>query len=114
MLDIDHDRRADIRISLTRPCKVFEARSCKYVAGMTCNVSPEGMLLRLSRPLAAERGDLVYVAVAQKRQRGLLRSADMIEARVVRSLGIGGGETVVALAFTDPAQETNLPIRRAA
>ena len=36
------------------------------------------------RPLAAEPGDIVYVAVAQKRQRRLMRSADMLEARVVR------------------------------
>jgi hypothetical protein len=114
MLDIDHDRRTDPRISLTRPCKVFEARSRKYVAGMTCNVSTDGMLVRLSRPLGAEPGDLVYVAVARRRQCGLMRSADMLEARVVRSVGIGGGESVVAVVFTDAGQETSLPVRRAA
>ena len=114
MLDIDHDRRAEPRVSLTRPCKVFDARSRKYVVGTTCNVSPDGMLMRLSRPLGAEHGDLLYVAVAQKRQCALLRSGDMLEARVVRTVPIGSGESAVAVVFSDPAQETNLPVRRAA
>ena len=114
MLDLDHDRRREPRVSLTRPCKVFESRSRKYSAGTTCNVSHDGMLVRLARPASVEPGDLVYVAVARKRQCPLLRSADMLEARVVRAVWIGSGECTVAVALTDPWQEAHLPVPRAA
>jgi hypothetical protein len=114
MIDIECDRRSSPRIALSRPCKVFEPRSQKYVAGRTCNLSEGGMLIRLDRRLNVEPGDHVYLGVAQKRRQQLIRSADMIEATVVRALGIGGGEFTLALRFNAPAQELHLPFRRAA
>jgi hypothetical protein len=115
MLTIDHERREGVRISLTRPCKVFEPRSSKYIAGSTCNASPSGLLLRLHRSMALEVGDRLYVAIPPRRRSVLLRSAEMIEVEVVRTLPITSGETAIAVTFVDPAQETYLPVvRRAA
>lgn len=117
MIEIDHDRRQSPRITLRRPCKVFNPRSGRYASGSTCDVSTGGMLLRLERAIHVDVGDRLYVGVAQKRRQALLRSSEMIEAEVVRMLagapGAPGG-TMVALRFTDPAQEILLPFRNAA
>ena len=114
LIESDHDRRDTPRISLTRPCKLYEPRSCKYIAGSTCNIGPGGMLLRLDRAIALEEDDSVYVAVAQKRRQRLLRSEDMIEAKVTRTVAITSGETAVAVRFTNPSQVIDLPVRIAA
>jgi hypothetical protein len=120
MIEIDHDRRQSPRIALRRPCKVFNPRSGRYASGSTCDVSTGGMLLRLDQPVHIEVGDRLYVGVAQKRRQALLRSSEMIEAEVVRMLAGAPGTpgapagAMVALRFTDPAQEILLPIRQAA
>ena len=113
MLDLEKDRRECPRISWTRPCKAFEPRSRKYIAGTTCNVSPGGMLLRLQRPVPLEIDDVIYIAVAAKRRQGLLASGDMVEARVVRSLPMSSGETAVAVRFRD-GESRRLPLAMAA
>ena len=113
MIDIDHDRRHDQRISLVRPCKVYEPRSGRYVPGSTCNVSSTGMLLRVFRPLSVEPGDRVYIGVSQRRQQGVMRSDEMIEATVVRKEVSGGTEATVAVRIDDAGQ-LNLPLRAAA
>jgi c-di-GMP-binding flagellar brake protein YcgR len=92
MIELDHDRRESPRIALSRPCKVFNPRSGKYASGSTCDISAGGMLLRLDRPLAVEAGDRLYVGIAQKRRQTLLKSAEMIEAEVVRTLTSAMGE----------------------
>jgi hypothetical protein len=114
MIDIECDRRRSPRLALSRPCKVFEPRSQKYVAGRTCNVSDGGMLVRLDRRLNVEPGDHVYLGVAEKRRQPLLRSSEMVEATVVRAMGIGGGEFTLALQLRATAADLSLPIRRAA
>jgi len=105
MLDIGQDRRDGQRVSLTRPCKVFEPRARKYVAGTTCNVGTDGMLLRLDRALPLEPGDRLYVAIAQKRRQALLRSDEMFAVRVIRMMSITSGEVAVAVRFADPVHE---------
>ena len=114
MIEIDHDRRQSPRIALRRPCKVFNPRSGRYASGSTCDVSTGGMLLRLERAIHIEVGDRLYVGVAQKRRQALLRSSEMLEAEVVRTLAGASGGAMVALRFTDPAQEILLPFRSAA
>ena len=113
MIELDHDRRESPRIALSRPCKVFNPRSGKYVSGSTCDISAGGMLLRLDRPLAVEGGDRLYVGIAPKRRQTLLKSAEMIQAEVVRTLASATGEMFVAVRFTDPSQEMLLPFRKA-
>jgi hypothetical protein len=114
MIDIDHERRDGPRIALSRPCKVYEPRSLKYVAGTTCDVGSGGMLLRLSRRLDVQPDDHVYVGVAQKRRHAILRSDEMIEAKVVRTLPLTSGEVALAVRFTEPAPDVALPLPLAA
>ena len=114
MISIDHDRRTERRISLSRPCKVCCPRSLTYVSGSTCDVSAGGMLLRLPRPVNFEPGDRLFVGVAQKRRQTLLHSADMIETEVVRAMLTTGGETYLAVTLTDPTQGILPQLRRAA
>ena len=115
MIDIDHDRRESPRIALSRPCKVFNPRSGKYVGGSTCDVSSGGMLLRLDRPLAVEMGDRVYVGVAQKRRQALLRGDDMVETTVVRKLTTEAGEMLAGVRYADPGRGLVVPtLQRAA
>jgi hypothetical protein len=114
MIEIDFDRRQSTRVALRRPCKVFNPRSGRYASGSTCDVSTVGMLLRLERPLNVEIGDRLYVGVAQKRRQTLLRSTEMIEAEVVRSLTGATGDVYLGLRLTRPGQKILLPFRKAA
>ena len=114
MLSIDHDRRDGDRIVLSRPCKIYNPKSHKYIAGTTCDVSFGGLLIRLDRSAQVETGDCLYVGIAQKRRQTLLRSSDMIRTRVVRSLSSTTGQTMLGLQFTDPSQKLLWPLRRAA
>ncbi|MDY7107496.1 MAG: PilZ domain-containing protein [Planctomycetota bacterium] len=114
MIEIDFDRRQSPRVALRRPCKVFNPRSGRYVSGSTCDVSTGGMLIRLERPLNVEIGDRLYLGVAQKRRQALLRSTEMIEAEVVRSLTGATGEMLLGIRLTRPGQKILLPFRQAA
>lgn len=114
MIAVDEDRRENPRLALTRACKVMEPRSGKYIGGTTCNVGAGGVLLRLDRRLDLEAGDLLYVGITRKPRQGLLRSRDLFEAVVVRSLAVTTGETAVAVRFRDPTADLHLPVQRAA
>ncbi len=114
MLRIDHDRRGEERVSLVRPCKVFNQKSGKYTAGTTCDVAAGGLLVRLGSQLNAEVGDRLFVGVAQKRKQALLRSREMIESEVVRRLPSEGGETLLALRYCRPSQGSVGQLNRAA
>ena len=98
MLDIDHERRSTARMPLVRPCKVFDPRGHRYVSGCTRNVSASGLLIALDRRLPLEAGDRLYVGLCSSRHQALLRTAEMVEARVVRALS-HEGETILALRF---------------
>ena len=114
MLAIDRERRDWHRIPLTRPCKVYNPRTGKYIAGTTRDLSGGGLMMHLVRRPDAEPGDRLYVAVAQKRRQPLIRAEEMIEAEVVRSLSSTSGETGVALRFVHAPQDLLQPARRAA
>ena len=114
MLTIDHERRDWHRISLSRPCKVFNPRTGKYIAGTTRDLSGGGLLLNLQRRPDAEPGDRLYVAVAQKRRQPLISADEMIESKVVRTLSLTSGETGLALRFAHVPQDILQPMRRAA
>ncbi len=114
MIMLDHDRRSERRISLSRPCKVCCPRSLRYVSGSTCDVSSSGMLLRLSRSVNFEPGDRLFLGVAQKRRQTLLRSNDMIETEVIRTMPTTAGETYLAVSMKGAAQGFVPQLRRAA
>jgi c-di-GMP-binding flagellar brake protein YcgR len=114
-IDLECERRAHPRVSLTRPCKVYEPRSRKFLPGTTCNISAGGLLMRIERSLPVEPGDRLYVAIPHKRRDVFLRADEMLECRVVRALPMTSGETALAVQFiTPPAQFAFPPQRRAA
>lgn len=102
MLDIHDERRRGDRIAMRRPCKIYDPRTRKYVAGSTCNVAPGGMLLLVDRTLELHPGDRVYIGVAPRRH-ALLRSEELVEAEVVRVPPRSAGETMFAVSVESPA-----------
>ena len=114
MLTIAEERREDARITIRRPCKVYDPRSRKYVAGTTCNVSAGGMLLRLDRRIELDEGDRVFLAVSHRRRDGFMSSRDLVEVSVTRALAMTTGETVLAVRFPAPADDVGLPLALAA
>ena len=115
MLELDRDRRDGPRVSLSRPCKVFNPRTGKYVAGTTRNLSSGGVGMVLHRPVELEAGDVLYVGIAKKRRQALLKSDEMIEVEVVRSLTSTAGDTAVGVRFVGEHPMIDLPaFRRAA
>jgi hypothetical protein len=115
MLELDRDRRDAPRVSLNRPCKVFNPRTGKYIAGTTRNVSAGGVSIVLHRPVELEAGDVLHLGIARKRRQALLRSDDMVEVEVVRSLSSTAGDTAVGVRFIGGHPMLELPaFRRAA
>ncbi|MHC4909996.1 MAG: PilZ domain-containing protein [Planctomycetota bacterium] len=107
--NVPGDRRDDPRIELNRPCKVYDVRGQRYLAGMTWNVSRGGMCLEVDRPLELSPGDSIYVGIAARRREAVLCQHDMIEARVVRSTLTVDDRTTIAVTLAKPAL-ADLPI----
>lgn len=114
MLTLDQDRRRHARIALQRPCKIFDPRSAKYYPGTTRDLSEGSMMIVLAANLDIQPGDVLHVGVAQTRRQMLLRTADMMRMRVVRSLGTPNNERVIALELLDPIPAEAVLLRLAA
>lgn len=99
------DRREHDRIPLSRPCKVYDERSGKYVAGRTVNLSDGGALLELSRPLLLQEGQQLLLGVALTRRQTLLPANDMRWCEVVRALTTTDQTIAVAVRFADPIEQ---------
>ena len=109
------DRRSHKRTNLARPCKLFDPRSGKYMAGTVWNLSDGGAFLEVSRPIGAEQGDSFYVGIAVKRRQGILHRDEMFRARVVRSQQSSDGRVTMGVQFSDRlAAESGVEIRQAA
>ena len=117
MSPIRADRRVEPRTEVKCPCKVFDQRTGKYIAGSTWNVSPSGALVQVDRPLKVAPGDRLYVGIAFKRRQGMLFHAEMTEAVVVRSVLTADEHLAVAVRLLEPMSveiaELHVP-RRAA
>jgi hypothetical protein len=100
----DAERRQQARIEFIRPCKVYDPRSRRYVAGSTWNVSSTGMLVELARPLPLAADDQLFVGVATRRRDAVLCRNEMIPARVARSVLTADDHTVVALELAYPLE----------
>jgi c-di-GMP-binding flagellar brake protein YcgR len=98
------ERREHERVSIARPCKLYDPRSGKYVPGTTANLSCGGAMIRSDRPLHLAAGDRLYVGIALKRSDSMLRRHDMSDSVVVRSLHTTDGHTALAVRFVDPIE----------
>ncbi|HMO27490.1 MAG TPA: PilZ domain-containing protein, partial [Tepidisphaeraceae bacterium] len=76
------DRRADPRVVCEHAIKLHDARSRRYIAGRTCDLSSTGMRLEVPAWAPIELGAAVSVYVAEDRPRLAPHSA-MKPARVV-------------------------------
>ncbi|TVQ52297.1 MAG: PilZ domain-containing protein [Phycisphaerales bacterium] len=115
---LEIDRREHPRVQMTRPGKIFDPRSRKYLAAELRDISEGGMLLHLLSPLAIDPGDEIFVGLAEKRREPMLKRHEMIRSEVVRALGTPSGGMLLAVEFidrdvADPSLVT-LPHRRAA
>jgi hypothetical protein len=101
-----HERRRDARLPLDRPVKVQCLHTGRYLAGHTCNLSTSGALVEIDHPSLLIPGQRIKVGVAQTRQDVILKSEEMAQATVVRSMGHRGTQRV-AIVF-DQRQELAL------
>ncbi|MHC5001538.1 MAG: PilZ domain-containing protein [Planctomycetota bacterium] len=98
------ERRQQPRIEYVRPCKVYDPRSRRYVAGSTWNVSRGGILVELKRPLPLVPGDRLFVGLATRRRDAVICRSEMLPGSVVRSAMTPNDHTVVALALGEPLE----------
>lgn len=97
----ERERRTSERLNLQRPCKLYIPRIGRYLAGSTWNLSAEGGLLQLERPVPLEPGDRLLVGIALTRRQPIFCSADMVHARVTRVLPTDNDSIALAVRFVD-------------
>lgn len=105
-MNIGKDRRRQARTSLHRPIKVQCQITGKYMAGESSNLSDGGMLVTLNHPSLLVPGQRVKVGVQRTQQEAVLKAKHFTPATVVRSMGLGGKQTV-AVQF-DQQQQLSL------
>lgn len=95
----DNDRRSCRRVSVERPCKIRDRATGRYFSATTIDLSQHGIMVRLAQPSNLKPGDEVLIGVAMHDRQGIIQAKEMIEARVVRRLDSGEGETTLAVQF---------------
>jgi PilZ domain len=93
------ERRGHPRRALIRPCKVRVAKSGKFVAASTRDVSSGGALLVLDRRANLTPGDEIEFGIAWN-SGVIIRADEMAHGRVVRVVAEGGQTESVAVALT--------------
>lgn len=93
-MKLGKDRRREARLPIERPVKLQCQVTGKYVAGRTSNLSDGGMLIVIDNPSLLVPGQRIKIGVQQTRQDVVLKAGQMTPATVVRSMGIGGRQTV--------------------
>jgi c-di-GMP-binding flagellar brake protein YcgR len=94
----EHERRA-----ISKGCKLFHWGSRRYLSARVCDVSVGGALLRVESPRRITMDEQVDVLISWD-DRALVRSADEINATIVRANETATGEWVVAVRFAREAQ----------
>jgi hypothetical protein len=88
------DRRRETRIPHEQPCKIYQPRDRRFVAGSTCNLSPGGAMVRLNQQLAMLPGETVRVGLGVRRTDSFLKLEEMVEAEVLRAVSFDGCTTI--------------------
>ncbi len=107
------ERRANERLFLARPCKLYVPRIGRYVPGSTWNISSGGAMLQLDRSIPFEPGDQLFVGIALKRRQAVLPVGEMLQAGVVRVARTARDGTALAVRFLAAQHEAGF-LRRAA
>jgi c-di-GMP-binding flagellar brake protein YcgR len=111
---VDGDRRVHPRIEFVRPCKVYSPTLQRYFLGATRDLSAGGMLIHVPHVVDVRPGDVLHVGVATKRREQFLRSSDMLEATVVRSMTTVDDHTTFAVKFAEDQAKVEIPPLRLA
>ena len=97
------ERRQNTRTPLMRPAKVRCRQTGKYYQGRTCNVSNGGALVEIDHPSLMVAGQSVQLGVAWTSRNMLLGDHEMIDATILRSLGMAGNQRI-AIRFDQRQQ----------
>jgi hypothetical protein len=108
------DRRVHPRVEFSRPCKIFSPALQRYFLGTTRDLSPGGLLIDIGHLVDVRPGDVLHVGVATKRREQFLRSNDMIEATVIRTMTTVDDHTTFAVKFADDTTTVEIPPLRLA
>ena len=100
---MNSERRREARREVSQPVKVQCLETGRYLTGRTRNLSAGGALLEVLHPSLLVPGQRLRVGVARNDRQALLTSSEMAEATVVRSLGLGGTQSV-AVSFAHPQE----------
>lgn len=92
---------------MERPCKVVVPATRQFLPARTSNVSVSGALIHLAPGRTLAPGQEIEIAIAWNAL-GLVRSSQLIKARVVRALGTTDGEQALALCFAHSEADTQL------
>jgi hypothetical protein len=93
------ERRANERLRMVRPGKIFDPRLEKYLPCATCDISAGGAFVEVPDGIRFEPGDRFYIGIALTRRQALIPAKEMVEAEVVRSLPTTDGRQGVAMRF---------------
>ncbi len=88
-LNVNRDRRRAARTQAALPVKLQCVGTGKYAGGHTRNLSASGVLVEVDRPSLLAVGQLVRLGIAWTPRQTVIRSSDMTEGTVIRSLGLG-------------------------
>jgi len=100
---VSSDRRQSPRFPLARPVKLRCMISGRYYGGHTRDVSSSGVMTQLDTPSLLVPGQRVAVGIAEYERQPIIAADTMVEATVVRSLGLDGLQRV-ALQFDQRQQ----------
>lgn len=92
------ERRRHTRQLVTKPCKVRDGRTARFIVGETTDVSEGGALIRLCRTRPLSVGDELHVVVTAT-SRVVIRERDMIRGRIRRVLQMEDNTQAVAVEF---------------
>ncbi len=87
-----HDRRKFERLSVNRGVKLRCELTGRYLTGQTVDLSAGGAMIEVAHPSLLVPGQ--RVRFASEPAQPVIRSDDMLEATVVRCLGIGRRQRV--------------------
>lgn len=100
MATTSHDRRQFERRNASKLCKVFHRPTQRYLAGLLCDISSGGALVRVlsSRPIATT--DELDLVIAWSGQHILVGNA-ALHAQVVRVLPTDSREQMLGVQFIE-------------
>ena len=95
------ERRQSARQPISKPAKLRCTQTGRFMAGRTRNVSASGAMLEVYLPSMLITGQRLEVGIAWQHRQAMLDSDQLVQATVVRSLGMGGVQHV-AIQFDQP------------